>query len=74
MYCKICKACGEDGCCQASSCQMHPDGEYCEYYHLELRFGYKMYHKLMELIEGDEKYSEQVDKIWDEQYDKIFGK
>jgi hypothetical protein len=26
------------------------------------------------LIEGDEKYSEQVDKIWDEQRNKIFGK
>jgi len=53
---------------------MHPDGEYCEHYHLELRFGYKMYHKLMELIGRDEKYSDQVDKIWDEQRNKIFGK
>jgi len=31
-----------------------------------------MYHRLMELIEDDVKYKEQVDEIWDKLYDQIF--
>jgi hypothetical protein len=29
-YCPICEACGEDGCCPATSCEQHPDGDYCK--------------------------------------------
>ena len=71
-YCPICEACGEDGCCRATTCQQHPDGSYCQTYLKELQFGYRMYHELMKLIDGDEKYKEQVDKIWDETYDNTF--
>ena len=31
-----------------------------------------MYHKLLELIDGDEKYDDKVEKMWDETYDKVF--
>ena len=72
-YCPICSSCGEDGCCSALSCEHHPDGQYCETYLKELQFGYRMYHKLMELIDGDEKYKEQVDVIWDNTYDLTFN-
>ena len=71
-YCPICDSCGEDGCCSATSCKQHPEGKYCETYLKELKFGYLMYHKLSELIDGDEKYQSEVDKIWDELYDKVF--
>ena len=71
-YCPICQACGEDGCCPATACQQHPDGHYCKTYLKELQFGYRMYHQLMKLIDGDEKYKEQIDKIWDETYDNTF--
>lgn len=71
-YCPICDACGEDGCCSATACQQHPDGSYCQTYLMELQFGYRMYHQLMKLIDGDEKYKEQVDKIWNETYDNTF--
>jgi hypothetical protein len=71
-YCPICGGCGEDGCCPATACKQHPDGKYCETYLAELKFGYLMYHKLMELIDGDEKYETQVDVIWNELYDKVF--
>ena len=71
-YCPICSGCGEDGCCPATACKQHPDGKYCETYLAELKFGYLMYHKLMELIGGDEKYETQVDVIWNELYDKVF--
>lgn len=73
-YCPICSGCGEDGCCRATICQQHPDGHYCESYLKELKFGYKMYHHLLKLVDGDEKYKEQVDKIWDETWDEIFDK
>jgi len=71
-YCPICEACGVDGCCSATACQQHPDGYYCKTYLKELQFTYRMYHRLMELIDGDEKYKEQIDKIWDETYDNTF--
>jgi hypothetical protein len=31
-----------------------------------------MYHELLKMVDGDEKYKEQVDKLWDEKYDLIF--
>ena len=71
-YCPICDSCGEDGCCSATSCQQHPEGKYCKTYLNDLNFGYIMYHKLMKLIDGDEKYDAEVDKMWDETYDKVF--
>lgn len=71
-YCPICSACGEDGCCPATNCKQHPEGHYCLEYLSELKFGYLMYHKLMKLIDGDDKYKEQVDEIWDKTYDLIF--
>ena len=36
-YCPICSGCGEDGCCKATMCQMHPDGHYCETYLKDLK-------------------------------------
>ena len=73
-YCPICDSCGEDGCCPATSCKHHPDGRYCETYLNELKFGYMMYHDLMEIIDEDDKYSDEVDKIWDKNYDMVFLK
>lgn len=72
-YCPKCGSCGEDGCCPATMCQQSPDGHYCQIYLKELKFGYLMYHRLLELIKDDEKYKEQVDKMWDELYDKVFS-
>ena len=71
-YCPVCDACGEDGCCSATACKQHKDGKYCQTYLKELKFGYVMYHKLLELIDEDPKYEDQVNKIWDEVWDKIF--
>jgi hypothetical protein len=33
-----------------------------------------MYHELMKIVDGDEKYEEQIDKVWNEVYDNIFRK
>ena len=52
-YCPICDGCGEDGCCPATHCRQHPDGHYCNVYLAELKFGYRMYHQIMELIDED---------------------
>jgi hypothetical protein len=27
---------------------------------------------LMKMIDGDDKYTEQLDKLWDETYDNVF--
>ena len=71
-YCSICRGCGEEGCCSPLSCKQHPDGDYCETNLQHLKFGYVMYDKIMELIEDDEKYKEQIDNLYDETYDKIY--
>jgi hypothetical protein len=73
-YCPVCNACGEVGCCSAMSCKQDPNGHYCETYLKELKFGYIMYHELLKMVDGDEKYKEHVDKLWDEKYDLIFDK
>jgi hypothetical protein len=33
-----------------------------------------MYKHIIELVGEDEKYKEQIDKMWDETYDKIYRK
>lgn len=71
-YCTVCGSCGEDGCCSALSCQQHPDGDYCQTYLKELQFGYKMYRQLHELVSEDERYKDQIDKMWNEEYDLTF--
>jgi hypothetical protein len=68
-YCPIC-----DGCGEAVNCQQHPDGHYCETYLAELKFGYRMYHQIIGLVDEDPKYKEQIDKIWDDVYDFTFRK
>jgi hypothetical protein len=73
-YCPICDGCGEDGCCSATHCRQHPDGHYCKTYLAELKFGYRMYHQIMELIDDDPKYKEQIDKIRSDVWDFTFRK
>lgn len=73
-YCPICSACGEDGCCSATSCKQHPDGDYCETYLKDLHFSYLMYKDLMNMLDGDEKYDKQIDEIYNENYDIIYKK
>jgi hypothetical protein len=73
-YCPECGSCGEDGCCSAISCKQSPNGDYCETYLKDLRFGYMMYKDLYKLICEDPKYKDELDKIWDENYDIIHKK
>jgi hypothetical protein len=73
-YCPVCSGCGEDGCCPATMCEQSSEGAYCETYLKELKFGYIMYHKILELIDKDEKYEEKVNEIFDETWDNIFAK
>lgn len=40
-YCPICDSCGEDGCCPATACQMHPQGTECDSYLSDLREAYR---------------------------------
>lgn len=72
-YCKVCKACGEEGCCSATTCQHSPDGEYCETYLNELKFGYLMYKDMWELVTGEEE-KKKLEKLFSENYDLIFNK
>ena len=70
-YCPICTGCGEDGCCSALCCQQHPDGKYCETYLKELQFGYIMYRKLYDLIDKNDAYKEELDRLWHETWDAV---
>ena len=70
-YCSRCGSCGEEGCCSALSCA-GSGGDYCESYLRDLRFGYAMYRQLMSLLENDPVWAEQVDRLWDENYDRFY--
>lgn len=71
-YCHVCSGCGEEGCCSPLMCKQSPEGNYCESYLKDLKFGYKMYEHLMELVGDDEKYKKQIDELWDKTYDRIY--
>lgn len=73
-YCPVCTSCGDEGCCSPIGCDFSKDCKYAESNILHLKFGYIMYNKIMELIGDDEKYKEQIDKLFDETYDKVYGK
>jgi hypothetical protein len=67
-YCKICTACGEDGCCSALMCSFEDDCEYKQTYLAELREGYKFtrefYNKIYDKL--SEELKKEVDQIFNE--------
>jgi len=71
-YCPVCSGCGEEGCCSPMICQQSSDGDYCKTYLKDLKFGYQMYKHIIKLVSDDEKYKEQIDKLWHETYDEIY--
>ena len=71
-YCKECDSCGEEGCCSPLVCKQDPKGDYCQTYLKDLKFGYKMYNDLMDLLAEDEKYKQEIDEIWNKNYDSIY--
>ena len=68
------RQCGEDGCCKATICKMHPDGTYCQNYWKDLKLGYKMnswfqnnlYDKL------SDELKKEYDDMWDKTYDEVY--
>ena len=73
-YCPICSACGVEGCCSALACQQNPDGDYCDGYLKDLRFGYAMNEwvtkNLYDKMPQDLK--DQYDKEWHESYKQFY--
>ena len=73
-YCPICNACGVEGCCSALACQQNPDGDYCDGYLKDLRFGYAMNEwvtkNLYDKMPQDLK--DQYDKEWHESYKQFY--
>lgn len=72
-YCDVCNGCGEEGCCSPIKCTQSPDGKYCQTYLKDLKFGYTMSLELLELIKNDPKYKDEIDKIFDKTYGKIYN-
>ena len=70
-YCKVCGACGEDGCCSAMMCKQSPDGDYCDHYLKELKFSYLMHKDTYDLL-TDEEAKKKRDAFFDENWDLIF--
>ena len=74
-YCKICSACGEEGCCSPLSCQQHLDGEYCGTYLTDLKFAYDFYQKISGYLctstkENDDKFNELFNELYEKYYEK----
>lgn len=74
LYCKICSACGEEGCCSPLSCQQHPDGEYCQRYLTDLKFAYDFYEKISGyLCSSTSENGAKFDEIFNLLYKKHYG-
>lgn len=73
-YCPVCDGCGEDGCCTALCCQQSPDGDYCKMYLRDLRFGYRMFKDMWDLIPQDPESQSKLDEIYDKNYDLEYGR
>jgi hypothetical protein len=71
-YCKICSGCGEEGCCSPLSCKQGIEGQYCETYLNDLKFGYSMNRYFVEKIWA--RMSEELKKEYDEEWDKMLDK
>jgi hypothetical protein len=75
-YCKICSACGEEGCCSPLNCSQHKDGKYCELYLRDLKFAYQSNKEILKYVE--ENYPEKSDinlkinEILDKNIDKFY--
>lgn len=77
IYCKICDGCGEEICCNPVVCKMHPDGDYCDSYLNDLRFGYLMFRDVYNLV-NEEKYKNKellgmIEEIWNKNEERIYG-
>jgi hypothetical protein len=71
-YCKICEACGEEGCCSAMCCQQHSEGDYCKSYLADLKFGYLMYKEMMKIVGDDPKYKQEIEAVFNRTYNAIY--
>ncbi len=76
VYCSQCNSCGYEGCCSPLNCKFTPEGDYCNTYLKDLKFGYRMYGDLMMLLDRREIVfeDEEYQKILDKNYDIVYGK
>ncbi len=73
-YCPECSACGEEGCCSALLCKMSENGDYCQGYLKDLKYGYSVHNELLEMLGDDPIYKEKVDEILDRNFDRFYTK
>ncbi len=75
-YCPVCEGCGEEGCCSPMMCRQDPNGSYCQSYLNDLKFGYKMYNQIMEMLEENQEKNKEIldkiEKIFIDTYEKIY--
>ena len=71
-YCPVCSGCGEEGCCSPVMCKQSPDGDYCESYLNDLKFGYRMYQWIEENIVFESKDEERLNEAWDRIYNEVY--
>ena len=74
VYCSICSGCGEEGCCSPLICKQSAEGRYCEWYLRDLKFGYKMYEDMHDLIPKDEETQKKLDEIWNKNFEFYYKK
>ena len=64
-YCKVCGACGEDGCCPAEQCKFVKEGKYCHWYIEDLKFDRLNLRKLEEIVD-EEVSNKAFQEAWKE--------
>lgn len=75
-YCKICSACGEEGCCSPVMCEQHKDGEYCGSYLRDLKFNYTLLNAFEENIydKMSDELKKEYDELWNQHFDNHYKK
>jgi hypothetical protein len=73
-YCKVCEACGEDGCCSALMCKMDKNGDYCETYLKELQLSYKFERDFFKEIYDklSEELKNEITIMYDKHLDDLY--
>lgn len=74
-YCKVCSACGVEGCCSPMACKQSPDGDYCQSYLNDLKMGYVMNQFFENEIMDQMPFylREKYNAEWEKAYDQIYN-
>lgn len=70
-YCKVCGACGEEGCCSPLTCDFTEGCEYKDIYLKDLKYGYLLMQRLYDYLDHNHD-GQAIKEIEDKTYNDIY--